>query len=210
VPLIRSRFHAGQKLESRNNAVYFGISIDTNQFHRRSRTRGLQMELRRAGGDNPNGVPDEVCRKRSAKEAVEQRWRKSKRRRGNIGKFQPFSFALGLAGLRDAVFGGTAAPRDAAHCATCFETGFRKVERTTSVAGTDRAGVGDRRRTVNSEMDDLVPAAFYWPGPSATAVWPGRTKHSAKLRTFSVTSFYCRFCGGMLETQPTRSPHTCR
>jgi len=146
-----------------NDAVHFGIRIDTNQIPSAIKNAWLQMELAAAGRDNPNGVPTK-SQKKDAKEAVEQRC-EVEAATGKYRKFQPFSLLWDY-GYEMLYFGGTAGTASG-HCADLLERVF-EVELGHVSAGTiAQAWAIEADRY--SEMDDLVPAAFI-EGPSHGSV----------------------------------------
>lgn len=146
-----------------NDAVHFGIRIDTNQIPAAIKNAWLQMELAALGRDNPSGVATKSQRK-EAKEAVEQRC-ETEAATGKYRKFQPFSLLWDY-GYETLYFGGSAGTASG-HCADLLERIFQ-VELGHVSAGTiAQAWASEAGRF--SEMDDVVPAAFI-DGPSHGSV----------------------------------------
>ncbi len=146
-----------------NDAIHFGVRIDTNQIPAAIKNAWLQIELAARAKDNPSGVATKSQRK-EAKEAVEQRC-EVEAATGKYRKFQPFSLLWDY-GYEMLYFGGTAGTASG-HCADLLERVFQ-VELGHVSAGTiAQAWAIEADRY--AEMDDLVPAAFC-PGPAHGSV----------------------------------------
>lgn len=146
-----------------NDAVHFGIRIDTNQIPSAIKNAWLQMELAGLGRDNPSGVPTKSQRK-EAKESVEQRC-ETEAATGKYRKFQPFSL-LWDHGYEMLYFGGSAGTASG-HCADLLERVFEVELRHVSAGTIAQAWAIEADRF--AEMDEVVPAAFT-AGPSHGSV----------------------------------------
>ncbi len=146
-----------------NEAVHFGIRIDTNQIPAAIKNAWLQMELAGLGRDNPSGVPTKSQRK-EAKESVEQRC-ETEAATGKYRKFQPFSL-LWDHSYEMLYFGGSAGTASG-HCADLLERVFEVELRHVSAGTIAQAWAVEVDRY--AEMDEVVPAAFT-AGPSHGSV----------------------------------------
>ncbi len=146
-----------------NDAVHFGIRIDTNQIPAAIKNAWLQMELAGLGRDNPSGVPTKSQRK-EAKESVEQRC-ETEAATGKYRKFQPFSL-LWDHSYEMLYFGGSAGTASG-HCADLLERVFEVELRHVSAGTIAQAWAVEVDRY--AEMDEVVPAAFT-AGPSHGSV----------------------------------------
>lgn len=154
-----------------NEAVHFGVRIDTNQIPSAIKNAWLSMELAALAKDNPSGVPTKGQRK-EAKEAVEQRC-EVEAATGKYRKFQPYSLLWDI-GYEMLYFGGTAGTASG-HCADLIELVFQ-VQLGHVSAGTialDWATDADRY----AEMDDVVPANFVAHQSHSMVAWAN--EHSA-------------------------------
>jgi hypothetical protein len=146
-----------------NDAVHFGVRIDSNTIPAAIKNAWLQMELAGLGKDNPSGVPTKSQRK-EAKEAVEQRC-EVEAATGKYRKFQPFSLLWDY-GYEMLYFGGTAGTASG-HCADLLERVFQIELRHVSAGTIAQAWAIEADRY--TEMDEVVPAAFI-EGPSHGSV----------------------------------------
>ncbi len=146
-----------------NDAVHFGIRIDTNQIPAAIKNAWLQLELAGLGRDNPSGVPTKSQRK-EAKEAVQQRC-EVEAATGKYRKFQPISL-LWDHGYEMLYFGGSAGTASG-HCADLLERVYEIELRHVSAGTIAQAWAMEADRY--AEMDEVVPAAFI-AGPSHGSV----------------------------------------
>ncbi|SMP76550.1 hypothetical protein SAMN06265222_12171 [Neorhodopirellula lusitana] len=174
-----------------NEAVHFGIRIDTNSIPSAIKNAWMSMELAAAARDNPSGVATKSQRK-EAKEAVEQRC-EVEASTGKYRKFQPFAL-LWDTYHEMLYFGGTAGTASG-HCADLLERVF-EVELGHVSAGTiaqDWALASDRY----AEMDDVMPASFVEGQSISSVAWAN--EHS-KSPDFLGNEFLL-WLWWMLETQ---------
>lgn len=148
-----------------NDAVHFGIRIDTNQIPSAIKNAWLQMELAGLARDNPSGVPTKSQRK-EAKESVEQRC-ETEAATGKYRKFQPFSL-LWDHGYEMLYFGGSAGTASG-HCADLLERVFEVELRHVSAGTIAQAWAVEADRF--AEMDEVVPAAFIAGPTHGSVAW---------------------------------------
>ncbi|WP_153559030.1 hypothetical protein [Roseimaritima sediminicola] len=136
------------------DAVHFGIRIDTNQIPAAIRAAWLQMELDGIAKDNESGVPTKSQRK-EAKEAVEQRC-EVEAASGKYRKMQQFSLLWDL-NHEQLYFGGSVGTASGL-CMELLERVF-EVELRHIGAGTlaESWSIQNERY---AEVDDLQPTSF--------------------------------------------------
>lgn len=174
-----------------NDAVHFGIRIDSNQIPSAIKNAWLQMELAALGRDNPSGVATKSQRK-EAKEAVEQRC-EVEAATGKYRKFQPFSL-LWDPSYEMLYFGGTAGTASG-HCADLLERVFEIQLGHVSAGTIAQAWAIEAGRF--SEMDEVVPAAFIDGPTHGSVAWAN--EHS-QVPDFLGNEFLL-WLWWMLETQ---------
>lgn len=148
-----------------NEAVHFGIRIDSNQIPSAIKNAWMSMELAAAGKENPGGKPTKSQRK-EAKEAVEQRC-EVEAATGKYRKFQPFSLLWDV-GYEMLYFGGSAGTASG-HCADLLERVFAIELGHVSAGTVAQAWALEADRF--SEMDDVMPASFIDDQAIANVAW---------------------------------------
>lgn len=148
-----------------NEALHFGIRIDTNQIPSAIRKAWLQMELAALAKDNASGKPTKQQRQ-EAKESVEQRC-EVEAASGKYHKMQQFPL---LWDLRQSIlyFGGSGATASG-YSAELMERAF-DVELSRVTAGT----LAHQWAQANDRVDayeDLLPANFFPNQPQGAIGW---------------------------------------
>jgi hypothetical protein len=149
--LFDQTFDLGKNLI--NDAVHFGVRIDTNQVPSAIRRAWLQIELTARARESSNGRVTKAMRQ-EAKEAVEERCAQEAAS-GKYRRMQQFSV---LWDLRNAVLCVGASGGAAGHCADLIERTF-EVELSRVSAGTVALDWG-RQVDRLGDVDDLQPACF--------------------------------------------------
>lgn len=136
------------------NAVHFGVRIDTNQIPAAIRAAWLQMELAGIAKDNESGVPTKSQRK-EAKEAVEQRC-EVEAATGKYKKMQQFPLLWDL-NHQQLYFGGSVGTASGL-CMDLLERSFGVELSHVGAGSLAEAWAIDAERY--AELDDLTPTCF--------------------------------------------------
>lgn len=137
-----------------DDAVHFGVRVDTNQVPSVIKKAWLSMELAALSRENPGGKPTKSQRK-EAKESVEQRC-ENEAATGKYRKFQQHALLWDCS--RDLLYYGGTAGTGSGHCVDLLERvfGIECGHISAGVVAQDWARDNDRY----AEMDDVMPASF--------------------------------------------------
>jgi hypothetical protein len=148
-----------------DDALHFGVRIDTNKVPAALRKAWLQIELTELGAENSSGRPTKAQRQQ-AKEAVDARCEDESRE----GKFRRMQHVSVLWDAREStLYLGGASPATAEQCIGLLERAFElSLERVTA------GRLATRWCSENKKMaalDSVVPSAFHGDGLANEIAW---------------------------------------